>query len=193
MEYGFKALRRLDGSSPVSVFEKKTVASTNDAMGLGDVLELDVAGTVSRGDASDVNSCGIVQYFEWTDDAGNFHQSNYLAASTASATVTVTAYYIPLEGIVFRVVADDDTSAVAAADVGANFNFIVAEPNSKTGLSGTMLDSNTIHTTATLPLQLIGLYSKPGNAYSNTAGTVEVEVIFITHSRSRFGSTGATT
>jgi hypothetical protein len=95
--------------------------------------------------------------------------------------------------MIFSVVGDDDTTVMTAADIGANYNIIVADASSVTGISGTYLDTSTIATTATLPCQLLDIVRKPGNAFGNTATTVEVEVMFVTHHLNRFGSTGATT
>lgn len=195
MAYGFKALRKLDGSSPVSVFEKRQLASANNPAAKNDIVLMsgvtgnvvfDTAGSKTTG----VDIVGIAQYFEWADDNGDFHQSNYVGSSVASATVTVYCYFMPVEGVVFSVIADDDTAALAKTDETKAFAYIHAAPNSKRGLSGTMLDSNATATTATYPLRLEKILDKPGNAYGNTAGTVEVEVVFNCSSRNALGNTG---
>ena len=196
MAYGFKAVRMYDGSAYNGALLNGTMAAEAVAVGKGDLLELNVSGTLERAEASDTQIAGVVQYFEWTDTSGVFHQANYIS-TTASLTVTV--YYVPADGVVFSCQPDNITSAIAATDVGANFNIIVAaDASSVTGLSKMELDSNTGATTSTLPLKLIGLVKKPGNDWDTTVqtvtnvATVEVEVLINSNLRN-IGMTGMTT
>lgn len=193
MAYGFRPVRKTDGSAYNGALLYGDVTESNGAMARGDVLELNTDGTIDIAAASAVNYIGVAQYFEWTDANGVFNQSGYLAASTASSTIEVKVYYTPCEGIIYSAIADDVTTALAATDIGENVNFVVGTPNQKREISLSMIDSNTSNTTATLPFTLLGLVAKPGNAFGSadpTTAAVEVEVRFNAWVYRSLGSTG---
>ena len=65
--------------------------------------------------------------------------------------------------VIFRIQEDGDTTPVAAASVGLNAEIIVGAGNTLTGASGMELDSDTVNTTATLPLRVLRLDPSEGN------------------------------
>lgn len=54
-------------------------------------------------------------------------------------------------------------TALAAADIGLNANFVVSAGSATTGLSGVELNNATEATTNTLDLQIVGFANRPGN------------------------------
>lgn len=54
-------------------------------------------------------------------------------------------------------------TALAAADIGLNADFVVAAGSTTTGLSGVELDNSTEATTNTLDLQIVGFVNREGN------------------------------
>jgi hypothetical protein len=102
---------------------------------------------VKRAAASDA-LVGVVVGF--SVDPTNLDTPQVRAASTARWVLVVD------DPNVFLVAQEDgDTTPIAMADVGLNVNFIVAAASTVTGASGMQIDSNTVSTTATLPLKLI--------------------------------------
>ena len=60
-------------------------------------------------------------------------------------------------------------TALAAADIGLNANFVVAAGSTSTGLSGVELNNATEATTNTLDLKIVGLARRPDNAVGANA------------------------
>lgn len=60
-------------------------------------------------------------------------------------------------------------TAMAAADVGLNANFVIAAPSSTVSPSATAIDNSTKATTATLNLKLLGLSQRVDNAFGTSA------------------------
>lgn len=75
-------------------------------------------------------------------------------------------------GDLFDVQEDAVGGAVATTSIGNNANMIVANANTTTGMSGTMLDSNTAATTNTLDLCIRDFNTKGDNVPGSTAGAV---------------------
>jgi hypothetical protein len=119
-------------------------AGSSDGAGVASVVRAAAAGPIT----------GVVVGFVpngVTDVAG------YGAASTA--------YYV--------LVCDDpdaafeiqDSTGIAAADVGLNASMTIAAGNAYSRRSGVTLDAATKATTAALPLKIIGLVPRPGNDF----------------------------
>lgn len=194
MAYGFVPVKYLDGT-PYNGGLQRAYLDSGAGVGIfeGDVLGIADAEDANTSDAyhhvtigskdTGVINIGVAKYFEYTDGEGNFFQTNTVSSTLVAAATTdalkISVYYTPIgRDLMFKCIADDDTDALTAIDMNANFDAINGAGVAKTGLSGWMLDSNTEATTSGTPLRLWGLYNKPGNTWGNTAGTVEVLVTF---------------
>jgi len=79
--------------------------------------------------------------------------------------------YRPANKETYVMVSDDPSSrvvvqangTVAAANIGLNADFVVANADSTTGRSQVELDTGTMAATATLPLKILGLYEVDDN------------------------------
>ena len=91
----------------------------------------------------------------------------------------------------FKIQADQDTTAIAAANVGENLQ-IVASPSGSatTHKSGLVADSSTKDTTNTFPLQLLG--SAEDDLGYTAAGTTMDALVRINSHQHRTGATGVT-
>jgi len=198
MAYGLVPLRYQNGSPITGGLAKGVIdkdASTaffkGDLIGIADSEENDngATGRVRGGftvtvDTTGVINAGIVSYFEYTDANGKFQVSKSVTAAEVAAASTaaleITVYYTPIsEQLICKCIADDVGTTLARTHIHSNFAFETATGGSAiTGLSGGMLDSSSTDTTSTLPLRLVGLYNVANNDWGNTAGTVEVEVMF---------------
>lgn len=70
--------------------------------------------------------------------------------------------------VVFEVQEDGVTSTLKAADVGENADLVIGTGSTTTGISGTMLDSNT-HATTAATVRILGLAKKPNNSMGSGA------------------------
>jgi hypothetical protein len=71
--------------------------------------------------------------------------------------------------LVFEIQEVSGGTALAAADIGLNANFVVAAGSTTTGLSGVELNNATEATTNTLDLQIMGLVPRDDNAVGEHA------------------------
>lgn len=71
--------------------------------------------------------------------------------------------------VVYEIQEDAVTTPVAAASVGLLAAYTTTAGSATTGVSAIALDSDSVNTTVTLPLKILGLSKKVGNAL-NTAG-----------------------
>lgn len=121
------------------------------------------SGTVTTGIA------GVVVGF--LPDQDNLMRKHRFASTYRAVMVC------PVENVVFAVQEDADTTPVAAASIGLNAAFTLTAGNATTGVSAFALDSSTVATTATLPLRILGLTKRVGNAF-NTGGSLVDPAVF---------------
>jgi hypothetical protein len=77
-----------------------------------------------------------------------------------------------LTALCFEAQEDGATSRLAAADMNLNISYNTTAGSTVTGQSAMSLISNAKAVTATLPLRLIGLSKRVGNAYGASATDV---------------------
>lgn len=94
--------------------------------------------------------------------------TNLMLKHRAASTNRV-AHVVVDPTVVFEIQEDAVTTPVAAASVGLNAAYVATAGSATTGVSGMVLDSDSVNTTSTLPLKILGLSKKIGNAL-NTAG-----------------------
>lgn len=101
------------------------------------------------------------------------------AASTSRVAMVVTD-----PTVVYEVQEDGVTSNLAAADVGLNISFSTTAGNATTGVSKMAIISNAKATTNTLPVRIIGLSKRVGNAFGlASTDKAKFDVILNTFSR----------
>ena len=71
--------------------------------------------------------------------------------------------------VIFEIQEDAATTPVASTSVGLNAAFTTTAGSATTGQSAIALDSDSVNTTSTLPIRIVGLTKRVGNAF-NTAG-----------------------
>lgn len=134
-------------AAPLYVGDCVTKTGTSDAAGVA---------TVARSTAAQAIT-GVVQGFV---PNGTVDMAGYRAASTLAYVLVCTDH-----AQVYEVQEDGVGGQLAAADIGLNADIIVAAGSTTTRRSGTMLDTSTKLTTATLPLKIIGLSPRPNNDF----------------------------
>ena len=170
--FGLRPVKKLNsGVNNAGVNAYYIPSSYGTALFIGDVV-------VKTGTANTAAFLGM--------DAGTLPEINKITAGTGNACTGVIvgfsvlqtdqskaynpasteriAYVLDDIGTEFEV-QDDGSGALAAVDVGTNFNLIITTAGSTvTGLSGTMLNATSTATTATLQLTILRLAPIPGNA-----------------------------
>jgi hypothetical protein len=140
-------------------------ASDGTALYQGDAVlkagSADAAGIASVARAADTGAItGVVVGF--TDPTSM--TAGYRAASTAAYVLVNTD-----PDTLYEIQEDGVGGAIAATDIGLNANLVTAAGSSYTKRSGTMLDTSTKNTTATLQLRIVGLAQRPDNEMGTNA------------------------
>lgn len=93
------------------------------------------------------------------------------APNTLSIPATKTKNYYVLvaddPNIIFA--CQENGTAMAAADIGLNANFVVGTPATGSNVSATEINNSTKAGTSTLNLKLMGLVQSPDNAFGTDA------------------------
>jgi hypothetical protein len=169
--FGLRLVGRLGGGAP-RISEYFIPASDGTALYQGDVVEKvnamdsdNKVPVVTRAATGDI-LLGVVVGFK--PDASLPYTGQYRAASTARYVLVCDD-----PNAIYEIQEDADGGAVSAANVGESLNadIIVADGSTVTGLSGTMLDSNTVAATAE-DLKIIGVARKIDNEAAQSGGAI---------------------
>ena len=184
--FGFRPVNR-DGS-PYNGATLRAVfpAADTTAAFIGDAVKLAGASdsgypTVSQCAAGDP-VFGVVTAFEANPDGLG---DQYRKASTkrfCQVAMAANSY--------FEVQSDDDTTALAEADVGLNANFIVGSGNTSYGTSAMELDSSGLSTTNTLDLQVVALVDRADNLLAGTGSGNKNAIVQFNDPQNKPGRTG---
>lgn len=157
--------------------------SDNDA--LVDQLSSGVFPAVERiGSGTAVPIVGVIVGFE--PDFSNLNAPNYRAASTRRVALVADA-----TDLVFACPQDAVGGVVAAASVGLNVAINLGTAGTSGGYSsGMSADSSTVATTATLPLQIVGVTAAPDQDVTSTSRPAELLVRINTHAYKAAGLAG---
>lgn len=212
---GFRPVRRLSGQ-PLGGFLKAYVPSGDaTAVFIGDLVKYDgssgAAGTTVAGeDMEGVPSVIRCPIGDWdaipvdgtAGDGANIGSiagvvvgfkpdPDNLTLKHRAASTNRIVYICPIDGdVVWEIQEDADTTPLAAADVNLNVAMVQTQAGSAvTGLSGMELDSSSKATTNTLPVRLLGLSKRVGNAF-NTGGSGVDQAKFEVQFNFRSGITG---
>lgn len=180
---GFVPLRAMDGSGWRGLIRTYYVPSSDGtAIYVGDVVKhngssgaagLTIYGQncegmpqvirVSAGTTGQ-DIVGVVVGFSPNQDS--------LMTKHRAASTNRLVYVVPVENVIFEVQEDAATTPVAAASIGLNAAFTTTAGSATTGVSAMALDSDSVNTTATLPLKVLRLVPRVGNALNaDGAGT----------------------
>lgn len=195
---GFRPVKHLNGSPYNGQLNRYMIsASDSQATNVGDFVQLsdndalvDTVGfgvypAVERiGSGTAVPIVGVIVGFE--PDYTNLNTGNYRAASTRRVALVADS-----PDLIFAGFQDGTGGVVAAADVGKNYAINLGTAATTAPWASDMsLDSSTVNTTATLPLQLMGLTASPDNDATDTTRDAEVLVRINTHAFNAAGLAG---
>lgn len=195
---GFRPYGHLNGSKWNGQVNRYMIsASDAQVTNVGDFVQLsDNAALVDEdgigvypaveriGSGTAVPIVGVVVGFEV--DYSNLNAPNYRAASTRRVVLVAdapdTIYVAPQDG---------DGGVVAAASVGLNVAIALGTAGSSGAYaSGMTIDSSSVNTTATLPLQILGVTASPENDVTSTTRPAELRVRINTHAFNAAGLAG---
>ena len=170
----------------------RIAATAPSAFFEGDLVQYSSGNIVTdMGSASPGAVIGVFFGAEYSDNStGDVKFVRSIPASTV-AKAKFKAYVYDDPNTLFKVQADQASSALTAANVGNNLQ-IVASPTGSTVTfkSGMVADSSTIATTNTFPLQLLG--SAETDLGFSSAGTTMNILVRINSHQHRLGATGVT-
>lgn len=195
---GFRPVKHLNGSPFNGQVNRYMIsASDSQATNVGDLVQLsdnnalvDTAGfgvypAVERiGSGTAVPIVGAIVGFEV--DYSNLNTGNYRAASTRRIALVADA-----PDLIFAAPQDAVGGVVAAASVGLNAAINLGSAGtSAPWASGMSVDSSTVATTATLPVQIMGVTASPDNDETSTSRPAELLVRINTHAFNAAGLAG---
>lgn len=176
--FGLRFSRTLSGRPPVT--QRFSVPSTDGtALFKGDLVELvntmDASGqynTVTKATSGHV-LLGVVQGFE--PDPTNLFKDVYRPASTARLVDVIVD-----PDAIYEVQEDAVGGSVAAATIGEmqNTNITTDAGSTYTGLSGSMLDSSAV-TTSAADVKIIGVAATDGSNVAAMSGGAVLEVMIL--------------
>jgi hypothetical protein len=196
---GFRPEKHLNGSPYNGQVNRYMIsASDSQVTNVGDFVQLSdnpaitdpvvgfgVYPAVERiGSGTAVPIVGVIVGFE--PDYSNLNSGAFRAASTYRVALVSDA-----PDILYAAPQDGGGGVVAAASVGLNVAINLGTAASTAPYaSGMSVDSSTVATTATLPLQIMGVVASPDNDVTSTARPAELLVRINTHAFNAAGLAG---
>jgi hypothetical protein len=186
---GFRPVGHLNGSKWNGQVNRYMISASNaSATNVGDLVVLSTDAALEDEDGMGVypavaratsgtaaNIVGAIVGFE--PDYSNLNTPNYRAASTRRVVLVADA-----PDTIFAAPQDAVGGVVAAASVGLNVAFDLGTAGTSGAyVSGMKVDSSTVATTATLPLQIVGVVASPDNDVTSTSRPAELKVRINTH------------
>jgi hypothetical protein len=168
--YGFRPVTKR-GESWCGT-ERAVVFSAGDAVaafigsmvkftGTSEIIDGKSYAVVAVAEPADTRLAGAVTRFQYDPDG-------YLKHRPAS---TQRIAYIPQDrDVLYSVQEDGDTTPLTAGAVEANIDFTAEVGDTVTSQSTMELNSDTVNTTATLPLRIVELEALPGNDLVGSGG-----------------------
>lgn len=195
---GFRPVKHMNGS-PFNGQVNRYMISASDsaATNVGDFVQLSdnnalvdqqgfgVYPAVERiGSGTAVPIVGVIVGFEV--DYSNLNTGNYRAASTRRIALVADS-----PDLLFSGPQDGTGGVVAAASVGLNVAINLGTASTSAPYaSGMSVDSSTVATTSTLPLQILGVTASPDNDETSTSRPAELLVRINTHAFNAAGLAG---
>ncbi len=192
---GFRPVKHLNGSPYNGQVNRYMIsASDSQVTNVGDLVILsdnaalvDTAGfgvypAVERA-ASATSSAIVGAIVGFEPDYSNLNAGAYRAATTRRVALVADS-----PDLIFAVPQDGAGGVVAAASVGLNVSLVIGTGASTAPYASTMMvDSSEVDTTATDPLQIMGVIASPDNDVTSTARPAGLLVRINTHA---FGAAG---
>jgi hypothetical protein len=176
---GFKPVKHLSGA-PYNGQARKYMVSSSEtvALAIGDLVKLsDSAATdgyaavevldVAGGDKGGPIVGSIVGVVP-VNETGSVSGGASPTLDTPQHRVGSTKRFVWVADspdLLFEAQEDSDSVNVVLADIGKNFAVLINLPNTSTGTSTMEIDSSSVHTTSTLPLQIMGAINRPDNEF----------------------------
>lgn len=178
---GFRPIRHLNGSAWNGQFELFLVPSSDaTAIFPGDIVKVagsaGTAGTVVSGmDCEGMATAALATAGTTGQDILGVMVGIYVSPTALDKKhrVASTATVIKVctdPSVIYEVREDAVGSNIAAADVSLNVPYTTTAGDATRGISQMEIDSSAVATTATLPVRILGLSKKVGNAFG-TAST----------------------
>lgn len=193
---GFRPVKHMNGSPYNGQVNRYMLpAGDSQATNVGDLVELNTAALVDPnggvypaveriGVGTAAAIVGVIVGFE--PDYSNLNAPNYRAASTRRIALVADA-----PDLIFAAPQDGTGGVIAAASVGLNVAVALGTAGTSGAYaSGMSVDSSTVATTATLPLQIMGITASPDNDETSTSRPAEVLVRINTHAFKAAGLAG---
>ena len=196
---GFRPVKHLTGAPYNGQVNRYMISASDTAVtNVGDFVQLSdnaaledttsgfgVYPAVERiGSGTAVPIVGVIVGFE--PDYSNLNAGAYRAASTKRIALVADA-----PDLIYAAPHDGTGGVVAAASVGLNVSINLGTAASTAPYaSGMSVDSSTVATTATIPLQIMGVTAAPDNDVTSTARPAEVLVRINTHAYKAAGVAG---
>lgn len=186
MAYGFRPVKtKAPGGVKTNVFMDYQIADDyGTAIYNGDPVKLVAGGYIERAAAGDT-SVGVFMGCEYTPDSGVNNGKPVFdevwPASQSATQTSIKAFVWDDPDTVFMIESDQDTTALAFADVGQNIDFLAGTGSATTKKSGFKIDSNDASKgTGTANVRVLG--SAETDKTFTAAGTVmDIYVRFVEH------------
>lgn len=196
---GFRPVKHMNGSPYNGQVNRYMIsASDSQTTNVGDLVQLSdnaaivdtasglgVYPAVERiGSGTAVPIVGAIVGFEV--DYSNLNAAGYRAASVYRVVLVADS-----PDLIFAAPQDAVGGVVAAASVGLNASINLGTAATTTPYaSGMSVDSSTVATTATIPLQVMGVVAAPDNDVTSTTRPAELLVRINTHAFNAAGLAG---
>lgn len=139
------------------------------ALQLYQPVKIGTDGTIQAAAAGE-RAVGTFLGVEWTDDNGRRQLSNFWTANTSGTEIV--CYYTRDQNIVYEI---QSTAAINQADVGNQADWVVTAGNATVGISAATL-SETLVSSGSAGLRIIGIGQEPDNAFGDTFTNVLVQI-----------------
>ena len=191
---GFVPLRMLGGGDWRGLVRTYYVpASDGTAIYVGDVVKHNSTGGAAGTSAFGMNTEGMPSVIRVSGGTtgqdivgvvvGFSPNPDSLMTKHRAASTLRLVRVCPVEGVIFEAQEDAVTTPIAVTMLGSNFAFTTTAGSAVTGISAMAIDSDSNNTTSTLPLRVLRLVPRVGNAL-NAAGAgsdpARYEVMFNT-------------
>lgn len=195
---GFRPVKHMNGSNWNGQVNRYMISASDASVtNVGDLVQLSTDAALVDEDGFGVYPAvkriasgtavpvvGAIVGFEV--DYSNLNTPNYRAASTRRIALVADA-----PDTIFAAPQDGVGGVVAAASVGLNVSVNLGTAGTSGAYaSGMSVDSSTVATTSTLPLQIMGITASPDNSETSTTRPAEILVRVNTHAYGAAGLAG---
>lgn len=195
---GFRPVKHMNGSPFNGQVNRYMIsASDNQVTNVGDLVVLSdnnaLTDTVGFGvypaverAASATSSAIVGAIVGFEVDYSNLNAGTVRAASTRRVALVADS-----PDLIFAVPQDGAGGVIAAASVGLNCSLVIGSGASTAPFASTMMvDSSEVDTTATDPVQIMGVVASPDNDVTSTDRPAELLVRINTHAYGAAGLAG---